>query len=130
MTAVDTNLLVRLFTNDDPAQARRAAEALRAGPVRVPKTVLLETEWVLRYSYDIDRAAILRALRGLVSVATVEVEDRANVLRALTCFEAGLDLADALHLASIGPATSFASFDVALRRRARRVRGAPPVVAP
>ncbi len=57
MVAVDTNVLVRLVTNDHPAQAARAAAVFRAGPVFISKSVLLEAEWVLRYSYDLATGA-------------------------------------------------------------------------
>jgi predicted nucleic-acid-binding protein len=32
MIAVDTNLLARVLTNDDPVQARRAAKLLKLAP--------------------------------------------------------------------------------------------------
>lgn len=51
MVAVDTNVVVRLLTNDHAAQAKRAVALFRANPIFVAKSVLLETEWVLRYSY-------------------------------------------------------------------------------
>jgi predicted nucleic-acid-binding protein len=50
MIGVDTNLLVRILTDDDPMQARRAANVLQSGDIFITKTVLLETEWVLRYA--------------------------------------------------------------------------------
>ena len=43
MVAVDTNVVVRLVTQDHPAQAARAAAIFRSGPVHIAKTVLLET---------------------------------------------------------------------------------------
>ncbi len=52
MISVDTNLLVRILTNDDPIQARRAVRILRSDDIYIPKTVLLETEWVLRHAYE------------------------------------------------------------------------------
>jgi predicted nucleic-acid-binding protein len=44
MIAVDTNLLVRILTNDDPNQARRAVKILKSDDIFISKTVLLETE--------------------------------------------------------------------------------------
>jgi predicted nucleic acid-binding protein len=41
----------------------------------------------------------------------------------------GLDFADALHLAASGRADAFATFDRALRRKARAGKAAVPVVA-
>ena len=53
MIAVDTNVLVRLLTGDDPAQTQRSVELFAQESILIPKTVLLETEWVLRYSYEL-----------------------------------------------------------------------------
>ncbi len=47
MIAVDTNLLVRLATNDVPAERGAVVALLDRHEALIPKTVLLETEWVL-----------------------------------------------------------------------------------
>ena len=65
MVAVDTNVVVRLVTQDHTAQAARAAAIFRSGPVHIAKTVLLETAWVLGYAYDFDDGAIANVLRGV-----------------------------------------------------------------
>ena len=44
-----------------------------------------------------------------------------SVARALAWHEEGLDLADALHVASSGAAARFATFDEKLAKRARKV---------
>ncbi len=122
MTAVDTNVLVRIITNDNRAQAARAAVFLRdQDRVFIPKTVLLELEWVLRGAYRIERREILSALRGILSVANTEIEDEATVTRAIEWYQQGMDFADSLHVASAGRERKFATFDTALRRRAGRL---------
>lgn len=50
MIGLDTNLLVRLLTNDNKTQAKYAEKLIEDNPVFIPKSVLLETEWVLRYT--------------------------------------------------------------------------------
>ena len=121
MVAVDTNVLVRLVTGDHPAQAGRAAAVFNSGPVFIAKSVLLETEWVLRYSYALDTEAIVRALRGVLGLASVSVEDPTAAVAALRLCEQGLEFADALHLASSTPADRFVTFDARLVKRAARV---------
>lgn len=116
--AVDTNVLVRLLTGDDPAQAERAAALFRSEQVLVPKTVLLETEWVLRYSYELAPAVILEAFRKLLGLPNVTAEDAPAVAEALVGYAGGMDFADALHLASARSAESFATFDARLTKRA------------
>jgi predicted nucleic-acid-binding protein len=117
VVAVDTDVLVRLVTNDHPAQAARAAAVFRSGPVFVPKSVLLETECVLRYSYALGSEAILRALRGVLGLPNVTAEDSRSVVLALRLFENGLDFADALHVASSAGADRFVTFDARLVKR-------------
>lgn len=119
MLAVDTNLVVRLVTNDDKAQATRAKAVFAANDIFVPKTVLLEAEWVLRFTYELDRSSILRGLRGVLGMANVTGEDGANVAKALDWYERGLDLADAFHLSASSDAKRFATFDAKLVKRAR-----------
>ena len=47
MVAVDTNVLVRLLTGDEPAQSARARAIFERETVLLAKTVILESEWVL-----------------------------------------------------------------------------------
>ena len=129
MIAVDTNVVVRVLTRDDIEQAPRARTLLESGSAFVPKSVVLETEWVLRSIYRFERPAILDGITGLLGLPGIEVEDRPAVARALQWYREGLDFADALHLASSGRAEAFASFDRTLRRKVRALADAVPVVA-
>jgi len=130
MIAVDTNVVVRFLVADDHAQAIRAEKALSAGPVLIAKTVLLETEWVLRGAYGLAGADIAAGLRKLLGLPGVKAEDMPAVARALGWYESGFDFADALHLASSGGARRFATFDKALARRAKALADAPTVMEP
>ena len=128
MIAVDTNVIVRLVTADDPGQTETAREVFKADALWLCKTVLLETEWVLRYSYKLSRESIRETFGRLLGYPQLQVEDRSTVLRALRFFEAGLDFADALHLASSAEAERFATFDRPLAEAAWGLE-ARPVVA-
>lgn len=121
MLAVDTNVLVRLVTRDDPDQAQRARALFERERLWISRTVLLETEWVLRYSYLLERSTIVLALRGILGLNNIEVESPLTVARALDWFEAGLDFADALHLAAGRHTDGFVSFDQRLIKRAARL---------
>ncbi len=111
MRAVDTNVLVRYLVADDAAQFRQARRVMESGRVFVAKSVLLETEWVLRRAFALKPGQSLAVLRGLAGAAEVELEDRTAVLQAIAWFEAGMDFADALHVASKGAAAEFVTFD-------------------
>jgi predicted nucleic-acid-binding protein len=129
--ALDTNLLVRLLTNDDPGQARRVAELIEASPACfVPITVVLELEWVLRGAYQLPRESIIRALRGLIAIRQLHLEQEEQVLQALDWYAQGLDFADALHLLRSEGCSALFSFDRALVRQAGALSLSPLVQEP
>lgn len=128
MIALDTNVIVRLVTADDPDQLQAARALFEAGDLWVCKTVLLETEWALRYSYELGRPAIRGVFRKLLGYPQLKVEDRGAVLQALSHYDQGLDFADAFHLASSGDADRFATFDRPLATAIRRLEDGPVVV--
>jgi predicted nucleic-acid-binding protein len=126
--ALDTNVIVRLVTADDPGQLETARAVFEAGDLWICKTVFLETEWVLRYTYEIKRPAIREVFRKLLGYPQLQVEDRSAVIRALTLYDQGFDFGDALHLASCGDADRFATFDQPFAKKARGLEEGPVVV--
>ena len=120
MIAVDTNLLVRILTNDDPIQAHRAVKILKSDDIYIPKTVLLETEWVLRHAYEVGRSAIAVGFQKLLGLPNVSVEDPDSIYQAISWYENKFDFADALHLASSRRCESFATFDSSLIKKAQQ----------
>lgn len=90
MIAVDTNVVVRVLTNDDPAQASAAAALLERETVFVPVPVVLETERVLRSVYGLDREAVVRSLQCFLGVPTVTAEAAGRVGQALSWYEDGI----------------------------------------
>lgn len=129
MRAVDTNILARFYLRDDAAQARVAASVLSAGDVFVPKTVILELEWVLRYVADQPEDKVIDCLAHLI--AGITVEDRDEIEAALGHCRNGIDFADALHLAASNACTELLTFDDrGYARLARRLRLKPPVRVP
>src|ERR1017187_958208 len=129
MTAVDTNIVVRLVTGGDPKQTHAVRSLLTAGPIWIAKTVLLETFWVLRSVHGYDDTAIHDAFTKLLGLDNVHTEDEASVAAALALIAHGLDFADALHLSSRPAGAAFVSFDRSFVRCANRA-GASKVSVP
>lgn len=123
MIGIDTNVIVRFLTLDPPEQAQRAREIIAGADVFVSVTVILETEWVLRDAYGLPRADVARELGRFCALERVTVGEAGAVRRALTWMEAGLDFADALHLALNDPSEAFVTFDKRLAKRAAQVAG-------
>lgn len=118
MNAVDTNILVRWLTRDDPVQTP-IADRVMSEPVHVAATVLLELAWVLggRY-YRYDRATLAAVLRVLVGTSTVHIANEDAVRWAIERFAAGGDIADMLHIASLQGHDAFVSFEHRLAEHA------------
>jgi predicted nucleic-acid-binding protein len=131
MIAVDTNVLVRLLTNDNPKQAAAARLLFEAETIWIAKTVLLETAWVLHSLYGFEENEICDAFTRLLGLKNVLAEDEQSVTAALALASQGIQFADALHLSSRPPGSAFISFDQSFVRRAKRagaedVSGLPP----
>jgi len=62
MIGIDTNVLVRFLTADDQKQYQQARQLFTTEKVFIADTVWLETEWVLRYSYDYTASQVGSAL--------------------------------------------------------------------
>lgn len=129
MRAVDTNVIVRFLTGDDPAQTERARRLIEQGEIFVSTSVLLESEWVLRSGYGFATERLVQALRDFAGLPGVTLEDPQLAARALDWAEQGLDFADALHLCGAQGCTAFMTFDRKLAKAAARMSDGK-VVAP
>ena len=123
--AIDTNVVVRIITADDPDQTARADALLTTTVCLVVPTVLLETGWVLRSQYELSNENAARRLRAFVQIPNVLVEDPQAVHQALDDAEAGMDLADAFHRAFAGGADRMRTFDEPFVRAASGRPGVP-----
>ena len=111
MRAVDTNVVVRYLTGDDPDRTARVRDAIDAGQVYIPTTVLLETEWVLRRAYGYGPNEVIGALRRIAGLPQVRVENAALLAESLERAESGMDFADALHLRAAARCEAMLTFD-------------------
>ncbi len=119
MLAIDTNILVRFLVGDDVDQAAKARALFRESRIFIPTTVLLETDWVLRSLYGLKAPEIRSAITAVAGLENVVLESPAAVAQALAGVSAGLDFADALHLAAASACDAFVTFD-------RRLKSAAP----
>jgi predicted nucleic-acid-binding protein len=85
MRAVDTNLLVRLLTRDDPKQAA-AADSFVANGAWISHLVLAETMWVLATVFSTNPKQIADAIAKLLEHESLIVQDPDVVASALAHF--------------------------------------------
>ena len=105
---MDTNVLVRILHQDTTAPkqcaaARRLlAETEAAGETLfVSLCALLETEWVLRSRYKVDRTSMVSAVVAMLEAPGIEFENQATVEEALRWYQVypSADFADCLLVA-------------------------------
>lgn len=100
MIGLDTNVVVRLLTADDPRQTKTARELVASfSPVRpgwISLVVLAETHWVLRRGYKHAPDAIAAAFAEMSASSEILLEQPDIVTAALDAARHGADFADAL----------------------------------
>jgi predicted nucleic-acid-binding protein len=99
MIAVDTNIIIRFLTQDDESQFQKSKEIFQNQDIFISDTVILETEWVLRFAYKFKPSEICKALRNLFGLPNIYLTNSSLVLQVIQWHENGLDFADAFHLA-------------------------------
>jgi predicted nucleic-acid-binding protein len=93
--------------------------------------VVLELEWVLRAFYRFEAAQIVQVLEHLLGLGHVKTEESERIAAALPLAAAGMDFADALHLAGSDHCEALYSFDDRrFARRIRRLGSTDPVLVP
>jgi predicted nucleic-acid-binding protein len=102
MMGLDTNLLVRYLTRDDPGQYAKVTAlvdaAIEHGDRFVINTaVLCELVWVLRTVYEYSREEIARALDHILATAQFDIERADEARQALRDYQSTkADFSDAL----------------------------------
>ena len=101
MRAVDTNVLVRLITRDDPRQAASAESFVEKG-AWVSVLALAEAAWVLTSVYEVSSKDLAKAIEMLLNHRNLVVQDADTVACALELFRArpALGFSDCLMLQS------------------------------
>lgn len=89
---LDTNILIRYLTNDDPGKADRVSRLLEeaaAGKLLLvtAEMVIAEMVWVLESSYGLRNTEIAPLVRGILATPGLEVVNGDLVARALELYE-------------------------------------------
>lgn len=105
MIGLDTNVVIRILVDDDPAQAATVRKLLAAhdnvvGVFFVNDVVLAESAWVLASTYRQSRDSIATAIQALLDTPSIALEDTDAVARALSQFRiTNADFSDCLVVA-------------------------------
>ncbi len=121
MISVDTNVIVRLLTSDEPMQFERSKTLFSTdNNILIPTSVVLECEWVLRYAYNFKQPEITTAFQSLFGLPNVHLKNPSEISNAIEWHQNGMDFADAIHLALSEEAEAFITFDKNLIQSAKK----------
>ena len=127
MIGLDTNILVRFLTNDDPTQSPRSRQIVgrqltEQDPGYVTLAAIVETAWVLENIYKLSSLELAKAVRLLLQIETLAIQNEQEVYTAMIALEERkVDFADSL-IAALGRhagCTTTLTFD----RKAARLQG-------
>src|SRR6202451_3986646 len=84
MIGLDTNVLIRYLTQDDPVQSAKATEILERRltpkiPGFVSVVAMVETVWVLARAYGLSAQEIATAVERLLQVEVLAIENEQEV---------------------------------------------------
>ena len=102
MTGLDTNVLIRYLTHDDPDQSKKASTIIEEAATKGEKllihpVVLCELVWVLETAYDYGRSEVAATLDRILRTAQFEISDKETVWSAWADYRSGkADFADYL----------------------------------
>jgi|SRR5579864_3965271 len=107
MIGLDTNILIRYLTQDDPLQTPKANEIIErrlteANPGFVSVLAMAETVWVLERAYGLPATELARAIERMLQIDVLVIENEQQVFAAMIALKLGLgSFADAL-IAELG----------------------------
>lgn len=94
MIGLDTNILVRYLTQDDPIQSPLATDAIEfrltgENPGFVSIVAMVETVWVLDRAYGLADDEIAAAIERILQADTLVVEHEQEVFTAMIALKKG-----------------------------------------
>jgi len=127
MIGLDTNILVRYLTEDDPTKSPKATEIIERQlteekPGFVSIVAMVETVWVLARAYGLTPLEIVRVVERILQTDVLLVEDEQEVFAAMIALKNGQgSFADAV-IAALG-AKRGCSHTLTFDRKALRLPG-------
>lgn len=107
MIGLDTSILIRYLTQDDPIQSAKATAIIEGqlsddGPGFVSVVALVETAWILDRAYGLSDREVAAAIERILQIDVLEVQNEQAVFTATVALKNGRGrFADAL-IAALG----------------------------
>jgi len=121
MISVDTNIIVRFLTHDNDKQYKKAFKLFNSNEIFIADTVILETEWVLRYAYEYTPEDICNAFISLFGLKNIRLSNPVFISQAIEWRKIGVDFSDAMHLTQCQQHEKLYTFDKKFSHKAKRL---------
>lgn len=126
MIGLDTNVLVRYLTQDDPVQSTRAGEVIEQRlteeePGFVSLVTMAELVWVLGSFYEFTNREIAAAVERMLQVTTLRVQNEREVFTAMIALRKGTGSFDDALIGALGSWAGCSS-TVTFDRKAARLK--------
>ena len=107
MICLDTNVLLRYLTQDDPTQSRLATEIIEQSlteeePGFVSIVCILEIAWVLRSLFNRSRQEIANDIEMILAADTLEVQNEQEVYYTVVSLRNGIGTFEDALIGSLG----------------------------
>jgi predicted nucleic-acid-binding protein len=107
MIGLDTNILLRYLTHDDPKHSRRATEIIERRlteqePGFVSLVSILEIAWVLKSLFKRSRQEIANDIEMILAADTLEVQNEQEVYYAVVSLRNGIGTFEDALIGSLG----------------------------
>ena len=101
MIGLDTNVLARYLSQDDPTQSARASALIDSftpeNPGFIPLVSLVELVWVMQSCYQAKKVEIVQILQTLLGTRELIVENAETAIKALRVYSGSkADFSDCL----------------------------------
>jgi predicted nucleic-acid-binding protein len=127
MIGLDTNIIVRYLTQDDPVQSMKATQIIEGKlteeqPGFISLVTMAETAWVLERTYHRSSQEIAKAIEAMLQADSLLIQNEQEVFTAMVALKTGQGgFADAL-IAALGQWAGCAS-TMTFDKRASRIDG-------
>ena len=121
MISVDTNIIIRFLTRDDEKQYKKSFTIFNKQEIFISDTVILETEWVLRYAYKFLPKDISNAFKNLFGLRNVHLSNPTFIAQAIEWHKLGMDFSDAMHLTQCQQFEKLYTFDKKFISKAKKL---------
>lgn len=97
MKIVDTNIILRYLLNDNEDLSSKATDIMENNDILIPTEVIVETCYVLKKVYNVEKGKIFEAVEGLLSLDSIHFQNNDTIKLAFKTYsEKNLDIVDCM----------------------------------